>query len=562
MAGPGLPDPVVAAPTGRLARETLQDRYINKLDTTFLTPTHGQVPQYDSGEGTYKPVTPAVGGGALFISVDSAPYNAVGNGTTNDHAAFAAATTAAAGVNWVYLTPGKTYALASQWVLPSNTRIWAYGATIKSTSTGTSDRVVVCSDVSNIHIYGLTIDGNKAAFAGATEQRHGFHLIGASNVKLIDVNSSSCKGDGLYLGRGASVGCSNIIVQRSVFNANHRNACSVVDVTGARITDSDFTNTTGTTPQDGIDIEPNISGNTITDITFTGCKISGNTGDGVGFNRNVGGITPVVSNITFDKCNIRTNTLRGVIISYTSAQAWLNFTDCDVASNLRYGYSIEPQENTGDIKIKGGSIRLNQWAGIVGSPATSMSCNRVTIEGVSIIDNSVTGASAYPAIWVQKRCHRWNILGNTIANVAAANQDVPIWADTSGGTATDITYLRIIGNIHNTVGPAFLTDDPATRTNIGNNDGGSLIGSVTYDPPSLAAGVAANTTVTVSGAAVGDTVLATHSSIETAATSWIIYGYVSASSTVRVIIFNATGGTVDLGSGTLRVRVFKQASLT
>lgn len=88
-----------------------------------------------------------------------------------------------------------------------------------------------------------------------------------------------------------------------------------------------------------------------------------------------------------------------------------------------------------------------------------------------------------------------------------------------------------------------------------------IVASVTYDPPSLAAGVAANTTVTATGAATGDTVEVSHSSVDTAATSWILYGYVSAADTVRVIIFNATGGIVDLASGTLRVRVFKQGFL-
>lgn len=86
----------------------------------------------------------------------------------------------------------------------------------------------------------------------------------------------------------------------------------------------------------------------------------------------------------------------------------------------------------------------------------------------------------------------------------------------------------------------------------------SLTASTTWDPGSLAAGVAANTTVTVANAAPGDTVLATHSTVQTAATSWILTGYVSAADTVRVVLLNATGGTVDLASGTLRVRVFKQ----
>ena len=86
----------------------------------------------------------------------------------------------------------------------------------------------------------------------------------------------------------------------------------------------------------------------------------------------------------------------------------------------------------------------------------------------------------------------------------------------------------------------------------------SLTASSTWDPGSLGNGVAANTTITVTNAAVGDTVLATHSSVETAATSWILTGYVSAANTVRVVLLNVTGGTVDLASGTLRVRVFKK----
>jgi hypothetical protein len=86
----------------------------------------------------------------------------------------------------------------------------------------------------------------------------------------------------------------------------------------------------------------------------------------------------------------------------------------------------------------------------------------------------------------------------------------------------------------------------------------SLTGSATWDPGSLGNGVAANTTVTVDGAVAGDTVVATHSSVETAATSWILTGYVSAANTVRVVLLNVTSGTVDLASGTLRVRVFKK----
>ena len=80
-------------------------------------------------------------------------------------------------------------------------------------------------------------------------------------------------------------------------------------------------------------------------------------------------------------------------------------------------------------------------------------------------------------------------------------------------------------------------------------------GSATYDPPSLAAGASATTAVTVTGAAVGDVVLASHDSITTG--GWLISGSVSAANTVRVTLLNQTGGTVDLASGTLRAVVLR-----
>ncbi len=81
-----------------------------------------------------------------------------------------------------------------------------------------------------------------------------------------------------------------------------------------------------------------------------------------------------------------------------------------------------------------------------------------------------------------------------------------------------------------------------------------LIGSATYDPPSIAAASSATTTVTVTGAALGDFALASFS-VDTAFV--ILSAVVSSSNTVRVSFFNPTAGPIDLGSGTLRVRVSK-----
>lgn len=80
-----------------------------------------------------------------------------------------------------------------------------------------------------------------------------------------------------------------------------------------------------------------------------------------------------------------------------------------------------------------------------------------------------------------------------------------------------------------------------------------LNGSATYDPPSLIAGAGATTTVTVTGAVLGNFALASFSLDLQGLT---VTAYVSAADTVSVRFQNQTAGTLDLASGTLRARVW------
>jgi hypothetical protein len=79
-----------------------------------------------------------------------------------------------------------------------------------------------------------------------------------------------------------------------------------------------------------------------------------------------------------------------------------------------------------------------------------------------------------------------------------------------------------------------------------------LTGQATYNPPSLNDGDGTSTDVTVVGAVLGDFVEAVSFSLNL--TGVVITGSVLTDA-VRVRFQNETGGVVDLGSGTLRVRV-------
>ena len=79
-----------------------------------------------------------------------------------------------------------------------------------------------------------------------------------------------------------------------------------------------------------------------------------------------------------------------------------------------------------------------------------------------------------------------------------------------------------------------------------------LRGSKTFDAPSIASGASTSTTVTVTGAVLGQFATATMSINVSGLT---VNAYVSAANTVTVVFANLTGSPVDLVSGTLSVVV-------
>ena len=83
-----------------------------------------------------------------------------------------------------------------------------------------------------------------------------------------------------------------------------------------------------------------------------------------------------------------------------------------------------------------------------------------------------------------------------------------------------------------------------------------FLGSATYDAPNILAAGTTTTTVTATGAALGDFV--DRISLGVSAVGLVITGYVSAVNTVTVVLYNPTAGAIDLASTTLSVEVRKK----
>lgn len=80
----------------------------------------------------------------------------------------------------------------------------------------------------------------------------------------------------------------------------------------------------------------------------------------------------------------------------------------------------------------------------------------------------------------------------------------------------------------------------------------ALSGSAVYDPASLADGAGVTTTITVTGAALGNYAKA---SFSLDLQGVMLFAWVSAANTVSVRFQNETAGVLDLGSGTISVAV-------
>lgn len=79
-----------------------------------------------------------------------------------------------------------------------------------------------------------------------------------------------------------------------------------------------------------------------------------------------------------------------------------------------------------------------------------------------------------------------------------------------------------------------------------------LEANTTWDPPSISATSYSSTVMTVPGAVLGDYVQA---SLSSNITGCVLSAFVSAVDTVTVVLQNVTAGSVNISSGTLRVRV-------
>lgn len=164
-----------------------------------------------------------------------------------------------------------------------------------------------------------------------------------------------------------------------------------------------------------------------------------------------------------------------------------------------------------------------------------------------------TAAGAKASAWASGQTYSPNGWRNLVSIVSNAGNVYR--CTTQGGGTTSVAPVHGAGTVTGADGYAWQWLNATTVPTFARFGDIELAGSATYDPPSIAAAGTTTTTVTVTGAAVGDFAVA---SFGNALAGLMLGCEISSANTATVRLFNPTGGAVDLASGTLSVRVFKQ----
>lgn len=170
--------------------------------------------------------------------------------------------------------------------IPSNSRIVVdAGATVQATpGYKPFDRMLSIVSVRNVTIRGTpgksVLRMLKPEYTSG-EFRHCVDIEGSSHVLIEGIAANDSGGDGLYIGAGKQGFSDHVSVKNSTFDNNRRQGLSMVSGSDVTITHCRFTNTRGTAPSSGIDIEPNGPTDRVVRVQIEDCAAIGNAGCGL-----------------------------------------------------------------------------------------------------------------------------------------------------------------------------------------------------------------------------------------------------------------------------------------
>ncbi len=492
-----------------------------------------------------------------------APFNAVFNGSTNDTTAIQACLADASG--GIALLPAGTAIINGTLTMGASSTLRGAGpgvTILKKTGSGHILDILGTSNKPDITIEGITFDVNNVDSAIVLEY--------VENLTIRNCNFKNMRNWGINLGKQVSASSTivntNILIENCHFDTSISTLEQLLLFNSSGVTVRDCTFANGASSANGIGLYQNLD-----DVLIDGCRFGGLLARSIFYSLST-------NNIRINDCNFN-GVIGGVIganqsdngaFGYTTVRG-LNltnsyFTGCTTPWELGATTGALVEGCTSELNLQAGCTIFNAH-----TPAAGPSIDFI-IDDCHFIDNNVSniGSTNAPAILFTsvggslqgqiKNCVALDTRGTPRQLFAIVFSGAFTWSDIqisgcalngySGGTSVFLANSAVLGANVSLDG----TCQGITTTLAAGLVGAVFSGSATYDPPSLADGAGATTTVTVTGATLGDYADATFSLDLQGIT---VTAWVSAANTVSVRFQNESGGTLDLASGTLRARTVK-----
>jgi hypothetical protein len=318
---------------------------------------------------TWWSATPAIGIGGTTINVRN--KGALGNGVHNDTAAFQAA------INALPSSGGTVYVPAGRYMIDavkaihmrSHTRLkMDASAELDAIPNGYSRyHVIKVWNVNNVKIEGGKIVGDRYKHKSSTgEWGYGINISGSKKVLVKDVRVVNCWGDGILIGDKNYVRSDYVTLNHVLSDGNRRQGLTLGPSHHVYVVNSTFSNTHGTLPQAGMDIEPQAQGPVDT-VRVENSVFAHNRGNGVELHANISGIVFVHNTfktnygfgvlavsapyLTFRSNAANRNGLAGIGLRGTTHKATLSYNALTYNSTHYISPSVGGSSNQRDLNI-------------------------------------------------------------------------------------------------------------------------------------------------------------------------------------------------------------------
>lgn len=218
-----------------------------------------------------------------IIKFNVQSFGVKGDGVTDDTQAIQKAINEATLVSGTVIIPEGVYlidALTSINVKDNVTIIMSPKTVLKAIPNSSKNYAIMnITNVKCARIFGGVLVGERADHTGLDgEWGMGVKMIGSSNVIIKYTKANDCWGDGFYIGGNSNQDyCENVQLISVSADNNRRQGISLISGRNIDIINAVLTNTNGTSPAAGLDIEPNRVSQILDNINITNLTSANNS---------------------------------------------------------------------------------------------------------------------------------------------------------------------------------------------------------------------------------------------------------------------------------------------